>query len=513
MEGKALTWYQWWEFCSPSPSWDDFKAGLIKCFQPSMLQSPYELLLSLKQTLSVEEYRDRFELYAGPLRSAEPDNLKGIFLNGLKDGVKAELKLHPVTTLADMMDFSQKIDEKNIILDKGTSSNTHSKPFIKGYPSNHTVTWDSNNKVSNTKIVAAPTTSETSNLRPASTSRGRAFRRLTEAEMQDKMAKNLCFRCDENFVPGHVCVNKQFHVMLMEGDDDDEELAPTIETAADPTFHTLQLSMYSISGFTSKKTIKLWGYLAEQRVLVLVDCGASHNFISSVSAHQQGLSITATPSFSVEVGDGRKIPCGGVCHQLTLDIQGLTIQQDFYVFELGGVDIVLGMEWLAQLGEIRANFGDLLLKVPTPTGTHIIQGDPTLSRASASIKSMYKALSNQGEGFMITYHMISEAEDPHAATTPWIRPVLEDYPEVFTELQGLLPQRTHDYAIILQEGAAIPKLRPYRYRHYQKNEIEKLVDDMLQSGVIRPSVSPYSSPIILVKKKMVAGGSVWIIVP
>lgn len=37
--------------------------------------------------------------------------------------------------------------------------------------------------------------------------------------------------------------------------------------------------------------------------------------------------------------------------------------------------------------------------------------------------------------------------------------------------------------------------------HYQKNEIEKLVDDMLNSGVIRPSVSPYPSPIILVKKK------------
>ena len=40
-----------------------------------------------------------------------------------------------------------------------------------------------------------------------------------------------------------------------------------------------------------------------------------------------------------------------------------------------------------------------------------------------------------------------------------------------------------------------------RYPHYRKNEIEKLVDDMLNSRVIRPSISPYTSPIMLVKKK------------
>ena len=35
----------------------------------------------------------------------------------------------------------------------------------------------------------------------------------------------------------------------------------------------------------------------------------------------------------------------------------------------------------------------------------------------------------------------------------------------------------------------------------QKNEIEKLVRKTLSSGIIRNSVHPYSSPILLVKKK------------
>lgn len=43
--------------------------------------------------------------------------------------------------------------------------------------------------------------------------------------------------------------------------------------------------------------------------------------------------------------------------------------------------------------------------------------------------------------------------------------------------------------------------RPYRYSPLQKDEIEKQVSEMLQSGTVIPSLSSFASPVLLVKKK------------
>jgi hypothetical protein len=74
------------------------------------------------------------------------------------------------------------------------------------------------------------------------------------------------------------------------------------------------------------------------------------------------------------------------------------------------------------------------------------------------------------------------------------------FTELFHEPQGLPPNRPHDHHIQLKPGSGPTNIHPYRYPHYQKNEIEKIVKELLQSGVVRPSTSLYSSPVLLVKK-------------
>jgi len=79
--------------------------------------------------------------------------------------------------------------------------------------------------------------------------------------------------------------------------------------------------------------------------------------------------------------------------------------------------------------------------------------------------------------------------------------LLHTYNKVFSTPSGLPPSRSHVHSIPLLVGSNQVKVKPYRYSHSQKEEIEKLVDSMLKEGMIHPSTSPFSAPIILVKKK------------
>lgn len=72
---------------------------------------------------------------------------------------------------------------------------------------------------------------------------------------------------------------------------------------------------------------------------------------------------------------------------------------------------------------------------------------------------------------------------------------------LFREPSGMPAPRQLEHQINLKEGTTPISVRPYRYSHFQKNEIEKMIQEMLAAGVIQASNSPYSSPVILVKKK------------
>jgi hypothetical protein len=79
--------------------------------------------------------------------------------------------------------------------------------------------------------------------------------------------------------------------------------------------------------------------------------------------------------------------------------------------------------------------------------------------------------------------------------------LLTEFAKIFAPPFGLPPSRFCDHTIPLVPGATPVHIRPYRYPPAMKNEIERQVTAMLQSGLIQPSTSQFSSSVLLVKKK------------
>jgi hypothetical protein len=113
---------------------------------------------------------------------------------------------------------------------------------------------------------------------------------------------------------------------------------------------------------------------------------------------------------------------------------------------------------------------------------------------------MEKLLKKSHSGIISQLHAIQSTKIPSVSQD--LQSILSKHQVVFYTPQGLLPSRGfHDHSIPLVPGIIPPNIRPYRHPFSQKNESEKMVQELLNKGVIHPSTIPYSSPMVVVLKK------------
>ncbi|GBG77092.1 hypothetical protein CBR_g23418 [Chara braunii] len=83
---------------------------------------------------------------------------------------------------------------------------------------------------------------------------------------------------------------------------------------------------------------------------------------------------------------------------------------------------------------------------------------------------------------------------------PEIEGVVGKYPYLFEEPKGVL-EREVVHVIEIMAGSSIPKGRIYRMSSAELDELRQQFKDLIEKGWIRPSVSPYESPVLFVPKK------------
>ena len=133
----------------------------------------------------------------------------------------------------------------------------------------------------------------------------------------------------------------------------------------------------------------------------------------------------------------------------------------------------------------------------------MLKGDPSLSRTEVSLKAMARALQHHSQGVWVELCQTSTTTDLSEEVQEvreTVKEMLAQHQRVFGPITGLPPSRDIDHVIQLIPGASPVNVHPYRYPHILKNEIERLVQEMLEAGIVRPSLSPFSSPVLLMKK-------------
>jgi hypothetical protein len=97
-------------------------------------------------------------------------------------------------------------------------------------------------------------------------------------------------------------------------------------------------------------------------------------------------------------------------------------------------------------------------------------------------------------------HSINVVETPSVHLN--LQSLLSHHQVVFNTHQALPSScGVHDHSIPLIPGSLPPNVHPYRHPFSHKNEIEKIIHELLEAGVIHPNTSPYSSPVVMVLNK------------
>ncbi|XP_026459427.1 uncharacterized protein LOC113360095 [Papaver somniferum] len=371
----------------------------------------------LAQTTTVEDYFDKWEHYKGFMVANNPTLPESFytlsFISGLKEEIRAAVQMFKSETATEAFVLARL--QQASLLHHSKPPKTFSRPFV-------------------------PTPLSVSH--PPSTVR------------KDKW---LCYNCDEFYRQGHRCKTQQLFMLILDDEIEDSTLvSPTDSTVSSPTTSdsNIEISLHALTGHVVHDTIRILGHLKSHPILVLVDTGSTHSFIDSNIVKKLHIHTSPTGYMVVTVDNEDIITSHGLYQNLQWEMQGHRFSNDLRVLPLGGYYMVLGDDWLQQLGDVTFNFSQLRISF-LHQGRHI-----TL----------------QGSSSKPSLNLIDEP-----TTLP--------------------PPRNMDHKIPLKPNSTPTSQRPYKCPYIHKFVVEQLVQEILSTGLIQKRYSPFASPILLVKKK------------
>src|SRR5262249_14002192 len=187
-----------------------------------------------------------------------------------------------------------------------------------------------------------------------------------------------------------------------------------------------------------------------------------------------------------------------------VSINGRSLVALVHILNMHDYGMILGMDWLGQHHALLdCHKRRVIFRVP---GEEELVFQCPRTRSSRMLISCLKAhrlISKGCDAFLAS--VVVSAEGPSSSVSDI--EVIREFPDVFSDdLPRLPPIREIDFAIELIPSTSLISIAPYRMAPTELAKLKKQLQDLLDKGLIHPSVSPWGAPVLFVKKK---AGSFW----
>jgi hypothetical protein len=171
---------------------------------------------------------------------------------------------------------------------------------------------------------------------------------------------------------------------------------------------------------------------------------------------------------------------------------------NLYITILESYDVRIGMDWL-ETHEVILNCKMKRLSLVDDEGHRrvIVEQNQGVSLRFVSSLQLQKSMR---KGCKI--YAILELNEKGVAEGLEHLPVVKEFADMFPEeLPGMPPERELEFSIDLKPGIEPIARKPYRMSTPELQELKMQLKELLDLGLIHPSVSPWGAPVIFIRKK------------
>ncbi|GAU48377.1 hypothetical protein TSUD_405390 [Trifolium subterraneum] len=202
-------------------------------------------------------------------------------------------------------------------------------------------------------------------------------------------------------------------------------------------------------------------FIHDTPLIAIIDTGATHCFISMDCMKRLNIPVyEMSGCMNIETPASGSVITRLVCRNCPVSVFGRHFGMDLVCIPLSGIDVIFGMNWLV-FNQVHINCCEKTVIFPKSEGSLLLMNGEELK----------ESLNDHEELFMMFGSLKLEGGAK-----------LEEIP-------------------VVVPGTSPISMAPYRMSASELNELKKQLEELLEKKFIRPSVSPWGAPMLLVKKK------------